>query len=134
MQRGPLAWGAVDRFTTVSSTGAELGYIASIRQIAKPDFAVRQHNDKGVQEGGGGMDIGTFPKTSESEFGYSIDGNEEPKLPSASLGFGKIDVKIADGIRFERLLRWLVTVDINQAIDAMAPADPLRIVFSSDAD
>ncbi|MBB5535852.1 hypothetical protein GGD55_002556 [Rhizobium giardinii] len=44
----------------------------------------------------------------------SYQGDEELKLAFGSLNLGNIDVKVADGIGFELLLRRLVTVDIDQ--------------------
>lgn len=104
------------------------GSIAARRQIAKLDAVVRQDGmnfvgdglDQGLQESRSGMDVGAFLEVGESEFGCPINGNEELELAFGSLNLGNIDVKVADRVGFEFLLRRLVTVDIDQATDAMS--------------
>lgn len=76
--------------------------------------------DQGLQESRSGMDVGAFLEVGESEFGCPINGNEELELAFGSLNLGNIDVKVADRVGFEFLLRRLVTVDIDQATDAMS--------------
>src|SRR5271157_839062 len=57
---------------------------------------------------------------SEGEFGCPVHGHEEIELPLFGSDLGNIDVEIADGVLFERLLGRLAAFDFRQPADAVA--------------
>ena len=71
-------------------------------------------------EEGGSRDAGRLIRElHEGKFAGPIDRYEEVELSLSGLHLGNVDVKEADRVGFELLLRPLVTVDIRQTPDAV---------------
>ena len=77
--------------------------------------------DECFQEGRGGLSVRFLDELDEGEFARAINRDIKIQLPFRSLHFRYIDMKVADRIAFELLPVRLVTVDIRQPADAMAP-------------
>src|SRR3546814_2902519 len=77
-------------------------------------------NEQKKQELRGRQHGGIGKKLRIGEHRGPIDGDEEVELALSGLNLGDIDVKVADRVALELLLRRLVTFNIRQATDVVA--------------
>jgi hypothetical protein len=82
--------------------------------------AIGHGGDEPFEEGRGRDAGGAFDQLDEGELAGPVDGNEEVELAFGGLHLGDVDMKVADGVRLEGLLGWLVSLDLGQARDAVA--------------
>jgi hypothetical protein len=76
--------------------------------------------DQRDQEGGGRQPVGALHQLDESELARAVDSHEEIEFAFGGLHFGDVDVKEADRIGLELLLRRLVAFDVRQAADPVS--------------
>lgn len=76
---------------------------------------VREGGNEGTQEVGRDAARGLRNELNESELGGPVDGDEEIELAFSGTHLGKIDMEVADGVRFEFALLGLVTLDLGGA-------------------
>ncbi len=84
------------------------------------DF-IRDSLDQGEKKSRRCDAIGFVGDLDEGEFRCAVYRDEKIELSLRRLHFGDVDVKEADRIRFELLLRGLVACDVRQ------PADPMPL-------
>ena len=90
-------------------------------QISELDAVVGQHGvdavrhrlDQRVEKGRSGLRVGPFDELGKGKLRGPVDSNEEVELSFSSADFGDIDVKEADRVALEALLRRLVAVDLR---------------------
>ena len=101
---------------------------AVLRQVGELDAVVGEHRvdevghglDQGIEEGCCRLGVGALDELHEGELRGPLDGNVEVELAFGGSDFGDVDVEVADRTALESLLRWLVTLDLGQATDAVA--------------
>ena len=81
---------------------------------------VRHGRDQVTQEGCGGHLPGLLVQFHESELGGAVNSDEEIQLAFSRLNLSNINVKVAEWVGLELLLRRLVAIDLGQSADVMA--------------
>ncbi len=82
--------------------------------------------DHVLQEVSGRLSVCRFNELHDGELGRPVDAHKEKEPAFGGLHRRDVDVKEADGIALEFLLRGLVAFDIRQAGDAMPRHAPMQ--------
>ena len=92
------------------------GLVSELDPIVGQDGVdpVRDDAQEMFEEVPGCLPISFPDELCDSEFACPVDSNEEMQLTLSSLDFGNIDVKKVDGIAFESLSFWLVSLHVRK--------------------
>jgi hypothetical protein len=102
--------------------------VAVARQVGELDAvvgenrmqAIRRRRDQRFEEGDGRWAIGLLMQLHEGELRGSVDADEQVELAFLGPDFGDVDVKEADRVGLELLLRGLVAFNLREPADAVS--------------